>query len=163
MYLRLMMACICAYSFWVKSWPFRNAAVACLAFDIRTIAYHSVLCTIRLFQCQSNNRTTTTGRNIIFRPHTGLKRYKILSLVGDGTYGLVYLAINSETREKVSNNCQTKMGYRSENTCFFIGGHQDHEATLPLLGRGDGAARGQEPEEAAPPERRQTERGHQGE
>ncbi len=112
MYLRLMMACICAYSFWVKSWPFRNAAVACLAFDIRTIAYHSVLCTIRLFQCQSNNRTTTTGRNIIFRPHTGLKRYKILSLVGDGTYGLVYLAINSETREKVSNNCQTKMGYR---------------------------------------------------
>ena len=31
----------------------------------------------------------------------GLKRYKILSLVGDGTYGLVYLALNTETREKV--------------------------------------------------------------
>ena len=33
---------------------------------------------------------------------SGLKRYKILSLVGDGTYGLVYMATNVETREKVA-------------------------------------------------------------
>ena len=33
---------------------------------------------------------------------TGLKRYKILSLIGDGTYGLVYMATNVETREKVA-------------------------------------------------------------
>lgn len=32
----------------------------------------------------------------------GLKKYRILSLIGDGTYGLVYLALNSETREKVA-------------------------------------------------------------
>jgi serine/threonine protein kinase len=32
----------------------------------------------------------------------GLKRYKILSLIGDGTYGLVYLATNIETRERVA-------------------------------------------------------------
>jgi len=32
----------------------------------------------------------------------GLKRYKILSLIGDGTYGLVYLATNMETRERVA-------------------------------------------------------------
>lgn len=32
----------------------------------------------------------------------GLKRYKILSLIGDGTYGLVYMATNIETREKVA-------------------------------------------------------------
>ena len=32
----------------------------------------------------------------------GLKRYKILSLIGDGTYGLVYMATNVETREKVA-------------------------------------------------------------
>ena len=32
----------------------------------------------------------------------GLKRYKILSLIGDGTYGLVYLATNVETGEKVA-------------------------------------------------------------
>jgi len=32
----------------------------------------------------------------------GLKRYKILSLIGDGTYGLVYLATNVETCEKVA-------------------------------------------------------------
>ena len=32
----------------------------------------------------------------------GLKRYKILSLIGDGTYGLVYLATNVETAEKVA-------------------------------------------------------------
>ena len=31
-----------------------------------------------------------------------LKRYKILSLIGDGTYGLVYLATNVETGEKVA-------------------------------------------------------------
>ena len=33
---------------------------------------------------------------------SGLKRYKILSLIGDGTYGLVYLATNVETRERVA-------------------------------------------------------------
>ena len=33
--------------------------------------------------------------------HEGLKRYKILGLIGDGTYGLVYLALNADTREKV--------------------------------------------------------------
>ena len=33
---------------------------------------------------------------------SGLKRYKILSLIGDGTYGLVYLATNIETRERVA-------------------------------------------------------------
>ena len=32
----------------------------------------------------------------------GLKRYKMLSLIGDGTYGLVYLATNIETSEKVA-------------------------------------------------------------
>jgi hypothetical protein len=32
----------------------------------------------------------------------GLKRYKMVNLVGDGTYGLVYLALNQETREKVA-------------------------------------------------------------
>jgi serine/threonine protein kinase len=32
----------------------------------------------------------------------GLKRYKMINLVGDGTYGLVYLALNQETREKVA-------------------------------------------------------------
>ncbi len=32
----------------------------------------------------------------------GLKRYKILSLIGDGTYGLVYMATNIESREKVA-------------------------------------------------------------
>ena len=37
---------------------------------------------------------------IFFPP--GLKRYKILSLIGDGTYGLVYLATNVETSEKVA-------------------------------------------------------------
>ena len=31
---------------------------------------------------------------------SGLKRYKILSLIGDGTYGLVYLATNVETRSQ---------------------------------------------------------------
>jgi serine/threonine protein kinase len=31
-----------------------------------------------------------------------LKRYKILGLIGDGTYGLVYLATNMETRERVA-------------------------------------------------------------
>jgi hypothetical protein len=33
---------------------------------------------------------------------SGLKRYKLLSLIGDGTYGLVYLATNVETRERVA-------------------------------------------------------------
>ena len=33
---------------------------------------------------------------------TGLKRYKIQSLIGDGTYGLVYLALNAETHERVA-------------------------------------------------------------
>jgi hypothetical protein len=32
----------------------------------------------------------------------GLKRYKMVNLVGDGTYGLVYLALNQETRKKVA-------------------------------------------------------------
>ncbi len=69
---------------------------------------------------QRNNNNNNNNRSQYHLPslHTGLKRYKILSLVGDGTYGLVYLAINSETREKVSSNLQTKVGYRSENTCF---------------------------------------------
>ena len=31
-----------------------------------------------------------------------MKRYKILSLIGDGTYGLVYMATNVESREKVA-------------------------------------------------------------
>ena len=31
-----------------------------------------------------------------------MKRYKIQSLIGDGTYGLVYLAVHAETREKVA-------------------------------------------------------------
>lgn len=38
----------------------------------------------------------------ILSPIKGLKRYKILSLIGDGTYGLVYLATNVETGEKVA-------------------------------------------------------------
>merc|ERR1719422_2186413 len=35
-------------------------------------------------------------------PLRGLRRYKMINLVGDGTYGLVYLAYNQETREKVA-------------------------------------------------------------
>lgn len=35
-------------------------------------------------------------------PLRGLRRYKMIQLVGDGTYGLVYLAFNHETREKVA-------------------------------------------------------------
>ena len=35
-------------------------------------------------------------------PQRGLRRYKMINLVGDGTYGLVYLAYNHETREKVA-------------------------------------------------------------
>jgi len=35
-------------------------------------------------------------------PLRGLRRYKMIQLVGDGTYGLVYLAFNQETREKVA-------------------------------------------------------------
>ncbi|XP_040569356.1 serine/threonine-protein kinase dyf-5 isoform X2 [Lepeophtheirus salmonis] len=33
---------------------------------------------------------------------TGLRRYKIVGLIGDGTYGYVYLALNVETQEKVA-------------------------------------------------------------
>ena len=29
-------------------------------------------------------------------------RYKMINLVGDGTYGLVYLAYNQESKEKVA-------------------------------------------------------------
>ena len=35
-------------------------------------------------------------------PPRGLRRYKMVNLVGDGTYGLVYLATNQETKEKVA-------------------------------------------------------------
>lgn len=35
-------------------------------------------------------------------PLRGLRRYKMLNLVGDGTYGLVYLAQNQENKEKVA-------------------------------------------------------------
>lgn len=35
-------------------------------------------------------------------PLRGLRRYKMINLVGDGTYGLVYLAYNQESREKVA-------------------------------------------------------------
>jgi len=38
----------------------------------------------------------------IAEPLKGLRRYKMLQLIGDGTYGLVYLAQNQETREKVA-------------------------------------------------------------
>ena len=40
--------------------------------------------------------------NGFFGFFAGLKRYKMLSLIGDGTYGLVYLATNIETSEKVA-------------------------------------------------------------
>jgi serine/threonine protein kinase len=35
-------------------------------------------------------------------PLRGLRRYKMINLVGDGTYGLVYLAYNQENKEKVA-------------------------------------------------------------
>ena len=41
-------------------------------------------------------------KTYLWIPISGLKRYKILSLIGDGTYGLVYLATNVETGEKVA-------------------------------------------------------------
>ena len=41
----------------------------------------------------------TSSSSLVLR---GLKRYKMVNLVGDGTYGLVYLALNQETREKVA-------------------------------------------------------------
>ena len=34
--------------------------------------------------------------------HRYYDRYKMINLVGDGTYGLVYLAYNQESKEKVN-------------------------------------------------------------
>ena len=42
-------------------------------------------------------------------PSRGLKRYKMANMVGDGTYGLVYLAHNLETRHC---NIQTHLVWR---------------------------------------------------
>lgn len=43
-----------------------------------------------------------SGAALAKEPLRGLRRYKMIQLVGDGTYGLVYLAFNQETREKVA-------------------------------------------------------------
>ena len=42
------------------------------------------------------------GGPVASEPLRGLKRYKMINLVGDGTYGLVYLAFNQESKEKVA-------------------------------------------------------------
>ena len=51
---------------------------------------------------RKKNVFPTTWCIIMSHQFSGLKRYKMLSLIGDGTYGLVYLATNIETSEKVA-------------------------------------------------------------
>ena len=45
----------------------------------------------------------TTGYGAVYHHHHHHyeHRYKMINLVGDGTYGLVYLAYNQESKEKV--------------------------------------------------------------
>ena len=50
---------------------------------------------------------------------SGLKRYKLLSLIGDGTYGLVYLATNVETRERVAIKAMKRKYHSWDEVSFF--------------------------------------------
>ena len=77
-------------------------------------------------------------------PLRGLRRYKMINLVGDGTYGLVYLAYNViassllRSSSSLITNCS---GVQRE------GGDQNYEEEISQLGRGHGPQRGQITEE----------------
>ena len=79
-----------------------SSAVALSGSQARTLSFGFLYLRSELWH-QGILALTAYKANIfvpLFSP--GLKRYKILSLIGDGTYGLVYLATNIETRERVA-------------------------------------------------------------
>ena len=71
----------------------------------------------------------------------------MINLVGDGTYGLVYLAYNQENKEKVAIKTM-KRKYHSWSEVILL--------SLPPRPQGDGPAWGEVPQEAQPPKRGQT-------
>ena len=64
-----------------------------------------------------------------------ISRYKMINLVGDGTYGLVYLAYNQESKEKVILSFVILLKKSP-------GGDKDNETEISQLERSDGSERG---------------------
>ena len=67
-------------------------------------------------------------------------RYKMINLVGDGTYGLVYLAYNQESKEKVAA-IGFQHHFNSLNQIIMLDSKLEYYS-LPIVEQGEGGCKG---------------------